>query len=388
MKRVAIVGCGVGSLTSEAVAAIESADALFGSARMIEPYSKPKYAEYNAARIAELIRESAFERFAVLVSGDPGFYSAAKPLLESLDGIAEVTVVPGISSVSAFFAKLQLAWQDAALVSCHSRDPNIVDAVRRNRATFAVTGGNTKELAVKLCEYGFAALTVHIGENLGGTRERVFSTTVEKLATIEPDSLTVLLIENPGAYAGVRTGIPDDEFTRGDVPATKSEVRAVALSRLGIAPDSICCDVGAGTGCVTVEMALAAFNGTVYAVERNAPAIQLIRANCRKFQVGNVELVHGDAATVLAGLPPFDAVFIGGSGGRMDAIFDAVLAKNSRTRIVCNAVTLRGATAALAAFERHRLHSELVQLNVARLSSRAGMLLANNPIFIVSGGAA
>ena len=58
----------------------------------------------------------------------------------------------------------------------------------------------------------------------------------------------------------------DDLFIRGDVPMTKSEVRAVALSKLELSEKSVLFDIGAGTGSVAVEAALMARHGHVYAL--------------------------------------------------------------------------------------------------------------------------
>lgn len=49
-------------------------------------------------------------------------------------------------------------------------------------------------------------------------------------------------------------------------------------------------------------MALAAYEGRVYAVEKDPEGIDLIRQNLRHFQLGNVEIVAGPAPEFLADL--------------------------------------------------------------------------------------
>ena len=390
MRQVSIVGLGMsaGTLTVEGLSAVERADLLLGAPRLVAQFgAKPSVAGYTPEAVRQALNGYETGRFCVLVSGDTGFYSAAEKLCAALTD-CEVTLVPGVSSLAYFFARLKLAWQDAAAVSCHGRGANLADTVRRNRLTFVLTGGNAAELGESLAQAGYGALCVHVGENLGMAEERVHTMPVSALPSAGIGKLAVLLVENPGGDSRVRFGIPDAEFTRGDVPMTKAEVRAVTLSKLALHPGAVCCDIGAGTGSVTVEMALAAYGGTVYALDKNAEAIRLVVENCRGFHIGNVKTIVGDAPEALADLPPFDAAFVGGCSGKIGAVFDAVLGKNPRARVVVNAVTLETLHAATQAFGAHGIEPEMMQLGVTRLKRTESlhMLQAQSPVFILSGG--
>lgn len=394
MKTVTIVGVGMSprTLTQSGLFAIHSAEVLFGAPRLLEAFARPgqeTYPVYTARKIVPVLAESHHASFVVLVSGDTGFYSAATALARDLTG-AEVRMEPGISSVNYFFAKLGRPWQGAALVSCHGRQSNLVEYVRRSAATFALTGGNTAQLAHDLCDAGFGGLTVHVGSRLGMEGETVFSCSVSALAETTVDPLTVLLIDNPAPDDRCPAGIDDNTFIRGDVPMTKSAVRAVTMSKLKLRSDAVCCDVGAGTGSVTVEMALSAWRGHVYAIDKNAEAVALVRHNCAKFHIGNVTALQGDALETLRTLPAMDAVFIGGSGGEMDQLIAAALEKNPNVRIVVNAIALETLQAAMDAFTARGLAAEIVQLSCAesRNVGKLHMMTAQNPIFIISGGGA
>jgi precorrin-6Y C5,15-methyltransferase (decarboxylating) len=165
---------------------------------------------------------------------------------------------------------------------------------------------------------------------------------------------------------------------------TKSEIRAVVMSKLALPPDSICADIGAGTGSVSVEMALAAYNGKVFAVEREQAAAELIRQNCRKFQVGNVAVIEGEAPAMLETLPPLDAAFIGGSGGHLADIMKAVWVKNQKAKIVITSITMKTLNTAVTLWKENGAEPDIVLQSVSRIKS--GMFIANNPIFIISGG--
>jgi precorrin-6Y C5,15-methyltransferase (decarboxylating) len=392
MKQVAIVGTGMGpnTLTAQALRAIEQADALIGAPRLIaqfEKLGKPSFAQYAPQAVAGIVNGHEYERLCVLVSGDTGFFSAANGLRIALkDHIVEW--VPGISSLSYFFSKIMRPWQDAKVISCHGKSANIVDTVRRNRITFTLTGGNSAALAEELTDYGFGELAASIGENLGFPDEQIRTMPISQVSAAKIDGLAVLMVENPGYDKRSLSGIPDEKFVRGSVPMTKAETRAVTISKLALPPNAVCCDIGAGTGAVTVEMALAAYEGHIYAVDKNEEAIRLVQANCRAFHIGNVKTVLGQAPEALKEMPPLDAAFIGGSAGSLTEIFDALLLNNQSVRIVVNAVALETVHQAMQAFAKRNIEPDVVQISAARANpvGNLHMLQANSPVFILSGG--
>jgi precorrin-6Y C5,15-methyltransferase (decarboxylating) len=391
LKHVAVIGAGTGAhtLTGEGLRCLEQAQAVFGAPRMLEavcPAEKFSRPIYEARQIKDAVESSGFERYAVLVSGDTGFYSAAQGIASALSEY-EVSFIPGISCAAAFFAKIKRPWHSAALLSCHAREANFVDAVRRSRVTFALTGGNVNALARELAEAELGGVSVTVGENLGCANERIFTLGAGELAGVPVGSLAVLLADNPDADERIRFGIPDEEFARGGLPMTKSEVRALCMSRLALSPDALCFDIGAGTGSVTVEMALAAYRGRVFAVDKNEESALLVRENCRRFHLGNVTPVQGCAPQALLDLPAPDAAFIGGSSGGMAEIIDCILAKNPSARIVVTAIALETLHRAAAAFQKHAILPEITQIGAVRAKPAGGlsMMAAQNPVFIISG---
>ena len=391
MKEINIIGMGMSekTLTREALDLISEADILIGAKRLINEFShmnKPSFNAYLSNDILEIIEKTDSEKIAILVSGDVGFYSAAEKLVDVLKDY-NPNLVSGISSVSYFFAKCSLPWKDANLISCHGLDTNIVSSVRRNRYTFALTGKNIPELQEELLKYGFGDLKVWIGENLGSDEESVQESRISDLGGKEFSSLTVLIIENPDFDSRIRTGIPDEEFIRGKVPMTKSEVRAVCLSKLSLSPSDTAYDIGCGTGSVTIEMAFSAYDGKVYAFDKNEEAISLLEQNCQKFHLDNVEAICGLAPECLEGLPVPDVAFIGGSSGNMDEIVSYLYGINSKIKLVITAVTLENAMAALDSLKNIGISGDIVQVAVSkgRGIGDLHMLIAQNPIFIISG---
>ena len=168
---------------------------------------------------------------------------------------------------------------------------------------------------------------------------------------------------------------------------TKSEVRAVTLSKLRLTRDALCWDVGAGTGSVSLEMAEAAEDGQVYAIERKREACELIERNKKHLGVANVTVIEGAAPDALRDLPAPTHVFIGGSGGELREIMALALEKNPAARIVVNTVTAETFALALDAVKTLPVTDvEIVELSVSRGRKVGGyhLMTAQNPVYLFS----
>ena len=396
-KYVTIIGIGMDgwkTVTVEAMRAIESADVLIGAARMLEPFSynvKPTLISYQSDEIAAFIQTKAYTRFAVLVSGDSGFYSLAAsltPLLASMQDV-RVDVISGISTPVYFCSRLHMPWSDLHFVSLHGAQSSIVRQVCAHRLTFFLLGGFVTPAAIcrRLTEYGRGNITVHIGENLALPDERIRSGKAAELTEIETDRLCALIAENPDWEAFLPCGIEDGQFVRGKVPMTKRDVRMLSLSRLELEEDSIVYDVGAGTGSVSVEIGQHIPYGTVYAIERDDGALALLEENRKKFSVDNMEIIRGEAPQALEELPDPDAVFIGGSGGNLGAIIEAVLAKNPFAPIVINTITLESMALMVELKEQFRdnYDFEITEFSVTHLAETGSvhMRRPDTPVMII-----
>ena len=393
-KAVTILGVGTGSsgmLTLAARTAIEQAELIVGAKRVtdaLEAFHKPAEHAIAADAIERIVRESSARRIVVAMSGDTGFFSGAKGLLERIEDL-KPTVLPGISSVVYLAAKRGVSWDDAALASAHGRTTNVVAQVKRSPKLFLLSGGKSDVAAIlsELNEYGLSDVSVTVGENLSYPNERIKTGTAKTLSGMTFDPLSVLLIENPNANEITTHGRADGEFLRTDVPMTKSEVRAVTLSKLRLTQNAVIWDVGAGTGSVSIEMAEAAPFGAVYAIEKNADACALIEQNKRHLSVSNVTVVEGTAPDGLRDLPAPTHVFVGGSSGNLRTILETVLSKNPRARIVLNTVTAETFAEAVSSIKALPLQGEeIVELNVSRGRRVGGyhLMTAQNPVYIIS----
>jgi len=391
-REITLIGIGPGNaqmLTLEAQKAIERCDAVIGAASVIEALNtrKPCFNEYSPAKVRQVLDANpSIRNAAVVFRGDTGFFSGATEMFKEF-AEEDITVIPGISSLAALSAELGVSWDNAACMSLHGRDGNFVNAVEKNKKVFLLTGGENTPAAVcrKLKEYGFGELVCTVGERLTYPEEKITRGNISSISEGVFDPLSVILIENPDAVDSVRIGIDDGKFLRGDVPMTKSEVRAISMSKLELHDDSVVWDIGAGTGSVSVECALAAYKGQVYAIEKEPDAVELIKRNKLKFKADNIIIVQGSAPDVLKVLPAPTHVFIGGTGGNLRGILNVLIDKNPDVRIVMNAVTLESQSEAFACAKEYEFADfDAVSVNISR-TKKAGsynLMAAQNPVTV------
>ena len=301
MRKLTVVGMGPGSqscLTLEALEALRKADLIVGAGRLLETLpegcSKNRKIAVSAQAVCDAVYGSDSSFPCVVCTGDTGCYSLCTGLGKYWDG--ELSILPGIGSMSYLAAKLQLPWQDWKVVSAHGRACDPVAAVTENPEVFFLTGpdNTAQELCRQMMQAGFGGCRAYVGEKLSYPEERIVSGTVREIAEkiFEPLAVLVVKREKTADDIGNDTvsvkkdsensvtgscwrerakthgpGLLDDWFVRGEVPMTKQEVRAAALAKLGAAGAKVLYDVGAGTGSVSVELSLMAGQADVYAIE-------------------------------------------------------------------------------------------------------------------------
>lgn len=395
--NVTLIGMGSGqpeNLTLQGLAALRQADLILGARRLLAVLpagcTENRAAAYRPDEVAELLQTSGAENAVLVYSGDTGFYSGASSMMEKLEALGvRARVLPGLSSIQLLAAALGRPWQGWNLVSAHGRTCDPVAECMQGRPTFFLTGGSEDPatLCAQLAAEGFGDVQGVVGQCLGTPEEKIFRGSVKELAAGRFNSLSVLLVEAAEVLPRRAPGLPDEAFERGDVPMTKQEVRAAVLAKLAVRPEDILWDVGAGTGSVSVELALAAPRGRVYAVECRPEGCALIKANREKFRTRNLVLVEGLAPDALSDLPAPDAVFIGGSKGSLAAIVDAALDKNPDARICVSAIALESLSAAVAALTAKGRTVQVSQIAVSRAKAVGGLhlMMAQNPIYLITG---
>ena len=391
-RTVNVIGIGMGGdgLTLTAKQRIDSSDLVIGAKRMVESvaYGKDILEEYRSDEIIEYLRKNPkYSNISVLMSGDIGFYSGAKKLLDKLDRDEfDVHTEPGISSAVYLCSKIGTSWQDVYMTSAHGREANLVGLSRIHPKVFTLLSeeDSVHEMAKLFIDYDMH-VTITVGQDFGYDTESIFTGTPEEILSHGFGKLCVALICNDAPVTSNAISIPDEEFTRGDAPMTKSEVRALSVAKLKLSDDSVIYDIGAGTGSVSIEMALVAVNGNVYAIEKEDPAADLIEVNKLKFKTPNVQVIRGLAPEAMSDLPVPTHAFIGGSSGNLKDIVGCLLEKNPDIRIVINSVTIETLEETTQVIREFGLvEEEITCINVskARKLGKYHLMTAQNPVYI------
>jgi precorrin-6Y C5,15-methyltransferase (decarboxylating) len=320
------------------------------------------------------------KRIAIVAVGDPLFYGTARYLCDKI-GAEHFEVVPHVSSMQLAFARIKETWEEAYLTDLSARPlDDVLDKVRTAETVglFTTETAHPARVARELLARGIDYFTAYVCENLGGRDERITKGELTDIREMKFDPLNILILkrkpnrpDRPRTAARLRRfGNPDDLFAQTRPKSgliTQAEVRAVALAQLDLNPGDVFWDVGAGSGSVAIEAAALVAPGPSYAIEQDAADYHLIVANAETFGVRNVRPVFGTAPEVFAGLPPPDAVFVGGNGGEVARLMEACYAAlRPGGRLVTNVGTLEMLAATHAALKRLGGHVDVLLLNLAR----------------------
>ena len=183
--------------------------------------------------------------------------------------------------------------------------------------------------------------------------------------------------------------IKDQDFIKNpNVPGpTKEEIRCIVLCKSGVKSDDSVVDIGCGTGGLTLEFAKRA--KTVYSIDINPSAIETTKQNLEKHGLSeNVEVIEGDGFDVLDRIENFDLLVIGGSGGKLPLLIEKGYNKlNNNGRIIVTAILLETCTEAISSLENLSIKPDVVDISISKgeITKRGTMMLARNPITIISG---
>lgn len=340
---------GVPGLNPVARSLLNAAEVLVGGDRhlaMIPPDSRKRLTWTSPIHdsIHEILRHRG-QNVCVLASGDPLCFGIGVTLLRHIP-IAEMTIIPALSTFSLACARLGWSATEVETLSLCSRPPALLNAYLYPNAKLLILseGRHTPKIVAELLtQRGFGSSPMTVLERLGGTHERLMSETAaawteENLADLNAIAIHCIPDSNLRPLSRI-PGLPDDAYHH-DGQLTKREVRAVTLSTLAPLSGELLWDVGAGCGSISIEWMRSHPRCRAIAIEKSRTA--LIADNATTLGTPNLQIIEGIAPAALKDLPQPDAIFIGGGVTAEKMIETCWSALKPGGRLVANVVTLEG----------------------------------------------
>ena len=379
MEKIYVIGAGMEGLEAfspKALEVISKAEVLMGSQRQLDLFADFRGEKVlirdNLEEIARRLLNSG-KPTVIVASGDPLFFGIGRYLLRNLPA-ERLEFFPNVSSIQYAFAKIKIPWDDAVFISVIDRDmPSEMDRiVAGDKMAILTDRNNTPALiARELLERGRDGFSVFLCENLGMDNERIVATNLKKLQSMETETLNILILvrefEREDEDAMPLLGIADSEFHVPKKVLTQEEIRVLTLGKLRLRHGVTFWDIGAGSGSVSIEADNLLRSGRIFAIEKEPERLSVLRDNLARFNTRKTIVVAGEAPDCLEDLPDPDRVFIGGAGGHLMAVLEAVEPRlMPQGRIVINATALDTVVGTSEFFERYGYQVELTAVNIAR----------------------
>jgi precorrin-6Y C5,15-methyltransferase (decarboxylating) len=425
VNKIYVIGIGFRPLEKRAKDIVLQSEAVLANSRLLDVFKE--YDEYESVKDKIIVHGSVYEtldyigdnykqqKITLLAAGDPMFFGIGRLVIERF-GKDDVEVFPDLSSLQVAFSKIRETSSGAYCVSFHGGP----DPTKRRKLEYelkdipallgqyrkigiltdkvnnpAVIAGEVLKLSGVSCQP--ASLKIYVCEKLGYPDEKIIEGAPQEIAEmsfVHPNVVVIVRKTNGNQGPEVRNqeseiilGLKESEIAHSKGLITKDEVRAVTLHKLRLTRRGVFWDIGAGSGSVSIEAAVVCPELKVIAIEKNRDRTGNINDNRVKFNTENVEIVMGEAPEILKDLPAPDRVFIGGSGGNIDAIINFVTERMNSGILVINAVTIDTLNEAVKSLEKNKFKIEISEVSISRskMINRKRHMSALNPIFIVTG---
>jgi precorrin-6B C5,15-methyltransferase / cobalt-precorrin-6B C5,C15-methyltransferase len=372
----AVVGIGedgLSGLAPVARALVETAEVLVGGARHLAMAAESGAERIVWARALHLtideIEARRGQRVTVLASGDPMWYGIGVALIRRFSR-EELTILPQPSAFSLAAARLGWPLADCATITLHGRPLDTLRlhlAPERRLLILSEDGDTPRGVADLLARLGWGPSRLTVLAHLAGSGELVVSEEAQSWGDRRvPDLNTIAVVCHgaPGARALPQlAGLPDEVFEN-DGQLTKREVRAATLAALAPLPGETLWDIGAGCGSIAIEWLRAGDGRSAIAIERAPARAAMIARNAAALGVPALRIVTACAPGALDGLPPPDAIFIGGGIGEAGMLPRAWGTLRPGGRLVANAITAESEARLLDWHARHG--GALTRITVSR----------------------
>ncbi|QZE14731.1 precorrin-6y C5,15-methyltransferase (decarboxylating) subunit CbiE [Halosquirtibacter laminarini] len=277
-----------------------------------------------------LMGYESLDSIVVFVSGDPFFYGFGATLKRRFPN-ASFQNFPFFNSLQMHSHVINLPYEEMMCVSCTGRPWDRLNrALLEDQELIGVLTDRKKRpevIAKHLLDAGYDNYEISVGENLGGTSQRVVSMSLEECSqqTFAPLNNIILKQKQSRDFT---IGVSNDQFTYLDGRPnmmTKPVYRLHTISLMELHCRNVFWDIGFCTGSVSIEAQRLYPKLKCISFEKREESRSIIEENIKKFGVPGISYTIGDFLSLdHSQYAKPDAVFIGGHGGKLSEILSIV----------------------------------------------------------------
>ena len=193
-----------------------------------------------------------------------------------------------------YYAKnTTLDLEHVKIIDITKKNKNVIPTVEAHKTTMVFTNAGIKDIFYRLWNAGLGECEVWYNEGSDPSGQ-ILHKPVKEMIDRGINASAGMMIINPNARNTSKIGLSNERFQRGSIHYVGSEIRAVILSKMAIAPADDICVIGGES--IAIEAALMAPEGNVIAVEYSHADRATLEDNVAHFDLHNVKIIdHVDA---------------------------------------------------------------------------------------------
>ncbi len=182
------------------------------------------------------------------------------------------------------------------IIDITKKNKNIIPTVEAHKTTMVFTNAGIDDIFYRLWNAGLGECEVWYNEGSDPSGE-ILHQKVKDMIDRGINASAGMLILNPQARNTAKIGLSNEMFERGSIRYVGSEIRAIILNKMMVAPQDDICVIGGES--IAIESALMAPEGSVIAVEYSAADRATLEDNMAHFDLHNIKIIdHVDEETM------------------------------------------------------------------------------------------
>ena len=196
-----------------------------------------------------------------------------------------------------YYAKnTNLDLEHVKMIDITKKNKNVIPTVEAHKTTMVFTNAGIDDIFYRLWNAGLGECEVWYNEG-SDPEGPILHQQVKDMIDRGINASAGMLIINPNARNTAKIGLSNEMFQRGSIHYVGSEIRAIILNKMMVAPQDDVCVIGGES--IAIETALMAPEGSVIAVEYSRADRATLEDNVAHFDLHNVRIIdHVDAESM------------------------------------------------------------------------------------------